>query len=180
MLDKLRNSLNKYDIISFDIFDTLLLRPYAKPSNVFQHLEEINNSIGFYAVRKIAENNLRKYKDIEYANYDEIYSVLQSDFQFLKEKEIQLEKDTLYANPQMKEIFDYAKSLNKRIILISDMYFSSDEYYYPETGDSTENDINKEMNDLYKKYNNETWQYYAMDSFYNVLTEYYYSKNIIS
>ena len=126
MLDKLRNSLNKYDIISFDIFDTLLLRPYAKPSNVFQHLEEINNSIGFYAVRKIAENNLRKYKDIEYANYDEIYSVLPSDFQFLKEKEIQLEKDTLYANPQMKEIFDYAKSLNKRIILISDMYFSTD------------------------------------------------------
>ena len=59
----------------------------------------------------------------------------------------------------------------------TDMYFSSDEYYYPETGDSTENDINKEMNDLYKKYNNETWQYYAMDSFYNVLTEYYYSKN---
>lgn len=39
---------------------------------------------------------------------------------------MQLEKDTLYANPQMKEIFDYAKSLNKRIILISDMYFSSD------------------------------------------------------
>ena len=126
MLDKLKEYLNKYNIISFDIFDTLLLRPYARPSNVFQHLEEINNSIGFYAVRKIAEDNLRKYKDIKYANYDEIYSVLPSDFRFLKEKEIQLEKDTLYANPQMKEIFDYAKSLNKRIILISDMYFSSD------------------------------------------------------
>lgn len=126
MLDKLKEYLNKYNIISFDIFDTLLLRPYARPSNVFQHLEEINNSIGFYAVRKIAEDNLRKYKDIKYANYDEIYSVLPSDFRFLKEKEIQLEKDTLYANPQMKEIFDYAKFLNKRIILISDMYFSSD------------------------------------------------------
>ena len=75
MLDKLRNSLNKYDIISFDIFDTLLIRPYAKPSNVFQHLEEMNNAIGFSAVRKIAEDNLRKYKNIEYANYDEIYSI---------------------------------------------------------------------------------------------------------
>lgn len=66
MLDKLKEYLNKYNIISFDIFDTLLLRPYAIPSNVFQHLEEINNSIGFYAVHKIAEDNLRKY--IKYAN----------------------------------------------------------------------------------------------------------------
>ena len=37
MLDKLKEYLNKYNIISFDIFDTLLLRPYARPSNVFQH-----------------------------------------------------------------------------------------------------------------------------------------------
>ena len=59
----------------------------------------------------------------------------------------------------------------------SDMYFSSDEYYYPETEDTTENAINKEMNDLYKKYNNETWQYYAKDNFYNALSDYYYSKN---
>lgn len=128
MLDKLKKILdkNKYDIISFDIFDTLLLRPYARPSNVFQHLEEINIAIGFSAVRKIAENNLVEYKDIKYANYDEIYSILPSDFQFLKDKEIELEKDTIYANPEMKEIFDYAKSFNKRIILTSDMYFSSD------------------------------------------------------
>lgn len=128
MLDKLKKILdkNKYDIISFDIFDTLLLRPYARPSNVFQHLEKINIAIGFSAVRKIAENNLVEYKDIKYANYDEIYSILPSDFQFLKDKEIELEKDTIYANPEMKEIFNYAKSLNKRIILTSDMYFSSD------------------------------------------------------
>lgn len=114
------------NIISFDIFDTLLLRPYAKPSNVFQHLEEINNRMYFSVIRQTAEANIVNYKDIDYPNYDEIYSIIPSDFQSLKDKEIELEKNTIYANPQMKEIFDYAKSLNKRIILTSDMYFSSD------------------------------------------------------
>lgn len=88
-------------------------------------MEEINNAIGFSVVREQAEYNLRKYKDIEYGNYNEIYSILPADFQFLKGKEIQLEKDTIYTNPQMKQIFDYANSLNKIIILTSDMYFSS-------------------------------------------------------
>lgn len=124
-IDYLKKLIDKNSVISFDIFDTLLLRPYAKPSNVFQHLEEINNAIGFSVVREQAEYNLRKYKDIEYGNYNEIYSILPADFQFLKGKEIQLEKDTIYANPQMKQIFDYANSLNKIIILTSDMYFSS-------------------------------------------------------
>lgn len=114
------------NIISFDIFDTLLLRPYARPSNVFQHLEEINNCMYFSVIRQTAEANIVNYKDIDYPNYDEIYGIIPLGFQFLKDKEIELEKDTIYANPEMKEIFDYAKSLNKKIILTSDMYFSSD------------------------------------------------------
>ena len=29
--------INKHDIISFDIFDTLLIRPYVKPTDLFLH-----------------------------------------------------------------------------------------------------------------------------------------------
>ena len=125
-LDNLKKEIDKYDVISFDIFDTLLLRPYATPQNVFQHLEAMYNAIGFSSIREVAEDNLRNYKNIEYADYDEIYSIIPSDFQFLKEKEVELETNTLYANLEIKDLFNYVKKLNKKIILVSDMYYSSE------------------------------------------------------
>jgi len=46
-------------IISFDIFDTLLLRPYQHPSDVFLHLSVLYNTPAFYESRISAESNAR-------------------------------------------------------------------------------------------------------------------------
>ena len=35
------------------------------------------------------------------------------------------EKEHLYANPEMLDVLNYALSLNKRVIIVSDMYLSS-------------------------------------------------------
>ncbi|MEI0532266.1 HAD-IA family hydrolase [Brachyspira pilosicoli] len=125
ILESLKTLINKHDVISFDIFDTLLLRPYAEPRNVFQHLENIYGTVGFTHSRDNAIINLINRKNINNADYDDIYNFLPQRFFFLKEKELQLEIDTLYANPEMKCVFDYVKNLNKKIIIVSDMYYSS-------------------------------------------------------
>ena len=43
--------IKKHDIISFDIFDTLLIRPYVKPTDLFLHIEKI--------IDTFLQNNIR-------------------------------------------------------------------------------------------------------------------------
>ncbi len=38
-LDGAKSEILKYDVISFDIFDTLLLRPFIKPTDLFLYIE---------------------------------------------------------------------------------------------------------------------------------------------
>lgn len=109
-------------VISFDIFDTLLLRPFYEPQNVFDFLGEILQEPDFGNVRKSAEQELRN-KNNNYPNFDEIYNHLPEKFSYIKEVEQNLEKETLFANPKLKDIYDYAQKLGKEIVIISDMYY---------------------------------------------------------
>ncbi|MEI0700190.1 glycosyltransferase, partial [Brachyspira intermedia] len=123
--NKLKAIIEEHSVISFDIFDTMLLRPYANPKNVFQHLEELYDAQGFSEIRANAEREYTNLYGQKYVNYDEIYKVIPDKFKFLKEKEIEIEKNTIYINNEMLEFFNYAKSLGKKIIFLTDMYFSS-------------------------------------------------------
>lgn len=38
-LNEAKSEVLKYDVISFDIFDTLLLRPFIKPTDLFWYIE---------------------------------------------------------------------------------------------------------------------------------------------
>jgi len=120
--------IDKHKVISFDIFDTLLIRPYIKPTDLFLHLEKLNNANGFKDARIKAEKEIRvKYnkqkKDI---NFDEIYQTIDKKYKWLKEKELLLEYTVINARPFMKEIYEYAYQQNKKIIVISDMYLPKD------------------------------------------------------
>ena len=123
-LNDIYKLIEESKIISFDIFDTLLLRPYMKPTDLFLHLEKITNKQGFYKVRNNAEqqfyrlNGRKKEADLE-----DIYNQI-PDFKELKNKELQLELSTLYLNKEIKTIYDYALNSNKKIIIASDMYLS--------------------------------------------------------
>jgi HAD superfamily hydrolase (TIGR01549 family) len=121
-LNKLKTLIKKSPVISFDVFDTLIIRSYANPINVFQHIEEMNNTKGFTDMRCLAEQNARNFYNKSQVNFDEIYGVMSKDFAFLKDKEAELEKNTLYANPEIQKIYEYAKGLGKTIVLITDMY----------------------------------------------------------
>ena len=108
-----------YEVISFDIFDTLLLRPYVKPTDLFYHLELLEKVPGYAYARIRAEQDARK--KIPEATLDEIYSEL-CGYPGMKEKEKQLEEQVLTANSEMKPIYDYAKMKGRRIVIVSDNY----------------------------------------------------------
>lgn len=123
LLEKIQNKIDKAEVISFDIFDTLLVRPYVKPTDLFLHMEQIYSCNGYADARITAEVNARKkHSEKEDITLDDIYNELEEKYQSLKQKEIDFEKQVLQPHPQMKDVFDYAKNQNKKIIITSDMY----------------------------------------------------------
>ncbi len=122
----IKNNIKKVDIISFDIFDTLLFRPYVKPTDLFLHIEKVYKKPFFRTARMTAEYNARKNTSKEDITFDEIYMQMPQEFQSMKEIELEWEMMVLRPNPEMKLIWDYAKKLGKKIIVTSDMYLSSE------------------------------------------------------
>ena len=123
----LKKKIDSVNIVSFDIFDTLLLRPYIKPTDLFLHMEQLYNCTGFAKARVEAERQARKtHKNQEDITLNEIYDELSDKYNSLKEKELTMERKVLFSNPEIKAVYDYALSLSKRIIIISDMYLPED------------------------------------------------------
>lgn len=126
-VEKAKKLIDTHDIISFDIFDTLLLRPYLRPTDLFVHLEKLNHLPGFEARRRAAERQANhKHRDGEEITLDEIYAELSGKDVALKDQELALERQTLQPNPELQTVFNYAKQRGKRIIIVSDMYLPAD------------------------------------------------------
>lgn len=49
-----------YDVLSFDVFDTLILRPFAEPSDLFILVGEELGIMDFCEIRKKAEEDARR------------------------------------------------------------------------------------------------------------------------
>lgn len=134
-------SSDAIDVVSFDIFDTLLLRPLWKPEDLFllmqNRFEELFPEfvgIPFSKFRQLAEKEAREeaskkgYQDV---NLDEIYQKLREKL-FLSEEKVTIiqkyEEDIeirlCTQRKTAKTLFEYAYASGKRIILISDMYLN--------------------------------------------------------
>ena len=126
-VEKAKKLINRHTVISFDIFDTLLIRPYLRPTDLFAHLEKLNKLPGFEMRRRNAERVARhKRPEGEDVNLDEIYDELTGPDMALKQQELDFERQTLQPNPALLTLFCYAKQQGKRIIIVSDMYLPSD------------------------------------------------------
>lgn len=126
MIDNKRRitAVGDRNFVSFDVFDTLLLRPYVKPTDLFRHLELLFEKKGFCDYRIAAERSARRKKHEE-ITLDEIYSEMSDDFSFLKNKETEIELEISIANRTMLELYRELLQEKKKIILISDMYLPS-------------------------------------------------------
>lgn len=128
---QMAKGLLNYDLISFDIFDTLILRALDQPRDVFTLVGEKLNCIGFYDIRLQAEREARERKFINEGNREvtiyEIYNCIEERTGIKKEvgikAEFDVEKSICFANPYMKNIFEILKSKHKKIVATSDMYY---------------------------------------------------------
>lgn len=73
-------SLITYDVISFDIFDTLVLRPFDNPKSVFMLIGQKLGVLGFRNIRINAEKEARDIKEAEFRNREiniyDIYNII--------------------------------------------------------------------------------------------------------
>lgn len=129
---KINSLIDKYNIISFDIFDTLIKRYVNKPEDIFYFVENIydkkNKIKSNFKIKRInAEKRARKKYPYTEVNLDEIYGELIRDFSlnechFLKNLEIEAEVDFCFRNKEIYDIYKYAVLKKKKIYIISDMY----------------------------------------------------------
>ncbi|MCT3031574.1 hypothetical protein [Pediococcus parvulus] len=119
------------DVVSFDIFDTLIKRNVNCSEDVFLLLQDqfnkkFNQDLPIYKMRKLAEVNANKFNSGKDVNLTDIYSEFRNitDEQriWLKEKEISLEKILCQENPKMKKVYQWCLNNNKTILIVSDMY----------------------------------------------------------
>lgn len=129
------------EVVSFDVFDTLIQRPFWKPSDLFYLLNDsftelfgLNSFVSFVDVRVNAERTCReqlnkraeRYEDI---TLEEIYEQIALDCKLdrdrlmqIKEKEKELELRFCTERRIGKQLYELAVAAGKRIIIVSDMY----------------------------------------------------------
>ena len=130
----IEQEINKSNIkvISFDIFDTLLVRPVIEPRDIFYLFDKKlkkYNSYTFTQLRFNAEEDMIKSNPNIYDIWNSIAKknrLSKIDKNFLCEQEIELESDLLYTRKLIKKIFEYAIKSGKKVILTSDMYLTSE------------------------------------------------------
>ena len=130
---RLALDLLEYDLISFDIFDTLLLRPFKTPQDLFYIVgHKLNFSgyhIDFTTLRASCEKAARANKLEKYGNrevtisdiYNELAMVTNIDPEVGAKVEFETELEYCMPNPYMLEVFKILKSFKKKIVITSDI-----------------------------------------------------------
>ena len=119
----IQSAIDHCEAVSFDFFDTLAVRPFVRPTDVFTAVEIRSGKRGFSEARIKAEKECREaHPGDEEVTLDQIYNFMPAAYRFLKDDEAEAEIEFISPNPVVKPLFDYAADKGKRIIIISDMY----------------------------------------------------------
>lgn len=128
--EELKAQIQEHEIISFDIFDTLIMRKTYNPLDVFEIVGSKAKRLGlifddFFGLRRKAEmeNPVREVNLYEiYNEFQRLTGITDAEREQLCDLEIEVEKQVLIRRDKMVEIFEYAKQTGKSVYLISDMY----------------------------------------------------------
>lgn len=105
-------------IISFDVFDTLILRKTKSSREAFT---QINDGTCFSVKRIFAEKKARKCSKKEDVTLSDIYKFLPD---YDENKEIEKEIEVCYANPKAMQVYNNLRKMGEKIVIVSDMYLS--------------------------------------------------------
>ena len=141
-IDWLVKQIDKYEYISFDIFDTLIKRKCGDAEFLFDIVAASYNekhngrldTVSFRKARILAEVKARQEAVIDghqEITLEQIYENIVCISENIEKKkllqiEIEKELDLTQPNPQIIDIYQYCIKQGKRIALISDMYLNED------------------------------------------------------
>ena len=122
------------DVISFDIFDTLILRPFSAPVDVFWFLNDVFPVQDLRGIRMLQEYlarlDCRKAKGHMEITLADIWQRMEYETGIPAERgmaaEMNLEYRFCCANPYISQVYHRLQDEGKRIVIISDMYLPSD------------------------------------------------------
>lgn len=126
--------IEKFEYVSFDLFDTLIFRTVQSPQDVFRVIPILYNERNvvekvderkFYVDRIYAECMARKKSEKEDVSLDEIYSYLEypaSLKKILKEIEVEFEIKNCIRNEAIVPLHQECSKLEKKVIITTDMY----------------------------------------------------------
>lgn len=106
---------DEYDVVTFDVFDTLVIRNVVKPADVFQ----IAGGRLFCLFRILAEFLARKLSKKEEITLDDIYKFLPKT---LQNKEIETEIAVCTVNKSVQLLYKELQKKGKKLYAVSDMY----------------------------------------------------------
>ncbi len=124
MFGELIKLIPQFDVISFDIFDTLLLRTYVNPQDLWRDIEVREDAEGFFKARQkadVATYRAATEKGGEHT-LDEAYALMGAKWGSFRQKELEYESRALAANPEMVAAWNHAGELGKRRVIVSDVY----------------------------------------------------------
>jgi predicted HAD superfamily hydrolase len=130
--NELLTKIEAADVVSFDIFDTLLCRRVLRPTDIFQVMDKQlkDESYVFSKERIRAESEM---PDGSNPDIHQIYERLQENLNLSGEKtqalmrlEIETEINFLKRRDEMCDILEFAADMGKRILIVSDMYMTQE------------------------------------------------------
>lgn len=125
---ELLKKIKEYDIITFDIFDTLLMRKVLQPEDVFRLVEIKLKEKGYQY--PFTEMRLKAEHVLDCPDLDEIYETMKEMYElelsvtnYMQRLECELDASLLLRREKIYEIFRQAVSEGKIVYLLSDMYY---------------------------------------------------------
>jgi capsule polysaccharide export protein KpsC/LpsZ/FMN phosphatase YigB (HAD superfamily) len=129
--------MHSVDVVSFDVFDTLLLRPFAKPDDLFIYMQPLVNSItdrlpDFRAARLEARKHVprNQYAGEEvpllarYQALGQQYLLTDEQVQVLHQLELDMEERLITVRHYGQQLLEAALQLDKTVVIVSDTFFT--------------------------------------------------------
>lgn len=134
--EKLAERVKQFHAVSFDVFDTALVRSCGEPHAIFDIVAQSCEVPDFARRRIEAEQRARKIHG-KRTNLEHIYECLELPLEesdgtrdamrmILKEMELNAERSNLRAKPEILQLYSHAVEEKIRVAFISDMYLPSE------------------------------------------------------
>lgn len=133
--ESLAKKLSEYDVVSFDVFDTLILRCFDRPAGVFYMVGQKLGYPDLERIRREIEEKARKKKfkasGHREVTYEDIWEMMEEETGIPADRGRQAEWEAelkyCFANPYFLEVIRYLRACGKKLVITSDMYLRKEQ-----------------------------------------------------